>query len=326
MTLAALLLVEIGILGLFHPQRVTIQPASGLLSVQGGETVYLKQGESLGLRREGLVVDWFAHRKLHSSRAVSIEGSLIVRLANGFTRRYDGHLRVSVRDGELQLVLRTDPERIVAAIADAESPPGAPPAALEAQAILARSWLAAARRRHTDFDFCDTTHCQHFKESTPQGRRAAEATRGHVLTWQDQPFAAAYSASCGGRTQTVSSIGWEERITYPYRAVDCPVCEESEPEWTRTFDEQEAKLLRDAPQSESARIRIGRKLGWNALPGNLYRIEETPQGLVVHGRGQGHGLGYCQRGGAGLARRGLRAKEILLHYFPGAALSPLTAR
>jgi stage II sporulation protein D len=59
------------------------------------------------------------------------------------------------------------------------------------------------------------------------------------------------------------------------------------------------------------------------LPSNNYRISESEGGVELQGRGHGHGLGYCQRGGAGMARAGANAREIIEHYFPGAAVTAL---
>ena len=40
--------------------------------------------------------------------------------------------------------------------------------------------------------------------------------------------------------------------------------------------------------------------------------------LLISGRGFGHGVGLCQYGARGLARRRKSAGEILGWYFPGA--------
>jgi len=42
--------------------------------------------------------------------------------------------------------------------------------------------------------------------------------------------------------------------------------------------------------------------------------------VVVEGRGFGHGVGMCQYGAEGQARRGRRAGGILNYYYPGSKL------
>jgi SpoIID/LytB domain protein len=117
-------------------------------------------------------------------------------------------------------------ETAVASTVAAEAPPDAASAMLEAQAIVTRSYFAAGRGRHRDFDFCDTTHCQFLRDPPPEdspAARAARATAGRVLTFHGHPFAAFYSARCGGLLAPLpsASVGTDE---YPYYAVRCEYC------------------------------------------------------------------------------------------------------
>jgi stage II sporulation protein D len=247
---------------------------------------------------------------------LTFRGAIHIRAANHFERRYHGALEITARNNELQFLLTTTDEELVAATVSAESPPSAPSAALEAQAIVARSWIHASKGRHGVFDICDTTHCQHFKEPTTRGMNAARQTPGLILTWQGRAFAPAYSAACGGRTKTAAAIGWDDKDKYPYFEVDCPVCQRDEPSWTRELSETEAAQIREHPNKERTRLNIGRRSGWDALPSNNYELF----GLQIKGRGRGHGLGYCQKGGAGMASQGATPAAILRHYFPGTAI------
>jgi stage II sporulation protein D len=283
------LLLKVAILTLFHPQEVTVN--------------------GIAVSRQGAQVQ--AGNRLQED--FKITGRFQIGVNPNFQRTYKGGLEITAKNNELQLILTTTEEDLVAATVSAESPPAAPPAALEAQAILARSWIQSSRGRHGEFDFCDTTHCQHFKEPTPAGIKAAKQTKGLILSWQGKTFAAAYSASCGGRTKTAAAIGWDDRNKYPYFEVECPVCKRHEPAWTRQFDAETAARIRAAPNKESTRLAIGRRSGWAALPSNNYDLT----GFEVKGRGHGHGLGYCQRGGAGMAAQGSTPAAILHHHFPG---------
>ena len=53
----------------------------------------------------------------------------------------------------------------------------------------------------------------------------------------------------------------------------------------------------------------------------------TPQGKapgwLFRGRGWGHGVGMCQEGAFGMAKRGHGYRKILGHYYPGTTLSSL---
>ncbi|MFN0102697.1 MAG: SpoIID/LytB domain-containing protein [Bryobacteraceae bacterium] len=277
-----MLFVKVAILSLLHLQQVTVN--------------------DVDITAEKLVREKLTFR-----------GAIRIRAAGNFQRTYNGALEITARNNELQLILTTSREDLVAAIVSAESPPAAPPAARKAQAILARSWIEASKGRHGQFDLCDTTHCQHFKEATEAGTIAAKRTQGLILAWQGKVFAPAYSASCGGRTKTAAAIGWNDENKYPYFEVDCPICQRNEPDWSRNLNEEDVAQIRANPNKEQTRITIGRRSGWAALPSNNYELTD----LEVRGRGQGHGLGYCQRGGAGMAKQGATPAEILRHYFPG---------
>ncbi len=114
-----------------------------------------------------------------------------------------------------------DLEVAVASVVAAESQPGTRIEALKAQAIVARSFYAAAHGRHAAFDFCDTTHCQFLRappRASQAAARAAQATRGLILAWHGAPVAALYSARCGGRTRIPNRA---EPGDYPFFAVPC---------------------------------------------------------------------------------------------------------
>ena len=265
------------------------------------------------LRPQALTVQCGSEGERVITEAATFRGNCTVGVEGAPARRLTGEFVVTRVKDSLRIVCKIEVEEITAAIVSAESPPNATAAMLEAQAIVARSWLMASNKRHADTAFCDTTHCQHFKEADERGIKAARATKGLVLSWQGKPFAPAYFASCGGRTKTAYEIGWRDDNRYPYFAVECPVCQRNEPRWTRTFTGELAALLRKAPNKEATRLAIGREEGWDALPSNNYWLS----GNHVEGRGHGHGLGLCQRGAAGFST----AAAILAHYFPGASVT-----
>lgn len=50
---------------------------------------------------------------------------------------------------------------------------------------------------------------------------------------------------------------------------------------------------------------------------------EIPYKFILYGAGWGHGVGFCQIGGAVMASKGKTYEEILKHYFPGAELKKI---
>jgi stage II sporulation protein D len=299
-------MIEIAIFVLFHPQALTVKPAPGhILTVNG---VSLAGDRAVGVRREGREVDWFMNRQTQTGQVVRFGGEMLVSLPGKIERRYRGQLTVTAAAGELRAVLKADLEDAVAAVTESESAPEAGLEARKAQAVIARSWFWANRRRHLSYDYCDSTHCQVFKDPRPSP--ATVATRGMVVTYQGKVFAPAYSASCGGRTKTAAEVGWSPE-PYPYFAVDCEVCQREELAWERPLPELPRRV-----GDEAARLLLGRKFGWDTLPSNTY----TLTGNVARGRGRGHGVGFCQRGAAGLAEA---FDQTLRRYLPNTRVERL---
>jgi len=322
--------LRMGVFGLFYPQEFVLRPApNGVLLVDGGvETIALEDGQTARLSKVDNVVECRAGQRLISAakfRASSRSGSdaeFILSVPGKIERRYHGTLEVSVALGALLSVVVMDREVAVASAVTAEAPPGASLEVLKAQAVATRSYYAATRGRHAGFDFCDTTHCQFIREpATPDSLAvlATTATQGLVLFYGDSVIAALFSASCGGHTRTLQQVGLRTE-GYPYFAVDCPPCLQRARRWQARLDWKVAAPLLAEAASEGARLRVGRKLGWDVVPGANYSAWSEGETIVVQGRGAGHGLGLCQLGAVAMAQEGAGFQQILTYYYPNTRL------
>lgn len=148
-------------------------------------------------------------------------------------RRYGGTMRVTGHGSGLALVETVDLDAYLAGIQ--EVPFSWEPAALRAQAIAARTYLAwtLARGRTAegssyDYDICATDACQVYSGLEPRladgGDRwldAVRSTGSEVLLYEGEPARAYYSSTSGGRTRTVSDV-WPD-VDLPYlEAVESP--------------------------------------------------------------------------------------------------------
>ena len=253
-------------------------------------------------------------------------------------------------------------EAYVAAVLPAEIGSHAPPAALEAQAVAARSYAVAKAGRHQEVgaDLCDTTHCQVFQglgRATAATGRAADTTRGLVLVQKGRVIAAPFSAVCGGRTARPADV-WDDEEIPDLESVEDDACEGAEgaswtfrllrsaiPELGEALGIPEARFLevfgRDSGGRVSA-VRLagpgGRSLvvrgfefrktasalwGWGSVRSTWFELEESRHEYLLAGRGTGHGAGLCQRGAIVRARRGETWQAILAHYYRGAEVVPL---
>jgi len=62
---------------------------------------------------------------------------------------------------------------------------------------------------------------------------------------------------------------------------------------------------------------IGRRAGWNAVRSTYFRLLPGRDYVMLDGLGNGHGVGMCQWGAEGMARKGFKYRDILRHYYPG---------
>lgn len=65
---------------------------------------------------------------------------------------------------------------------------------------------------------------------------------------------------------------------------------------------------------------VGRKETWNAVKSCNFKIIQGKGYVILDGKGSGHGVGMCQWGAEGMARRGFTYKQILYHYYPGTVI------
>lgn len=319
--------VRIGVLSIFHPQQLTLsadQP-EGLLISTGDQQLFLQPRSACSLLRirssgDGLLLNCTGReiraRQLRASSRDQQEAAFHLSIPGKINRRYEGILELSAKHGELIPLILMDLETAIASVVKAETLPNTPPEALKAQAVVTRSYFVAGGGRHSDFDFCDLTHCQFLREPPPPDSPAAKAsaaTRGLVLTFEDKAVAAMFTRSCGGHTRTPREIGLPQS-SYTYFSVQCPVCYSAPFRWTRTVSPDDAALL--FAHGENGRLAIGRKLGWNAVPSNNFTARKQNGEVLLRGVGQGHGVGLCQRGARALAQKGFDFRAILALYYP----------
>ena len=172
-------------------------------------------------------------------------------------QRFSGSLRV-IPDGEGRIVAINviDIESYLRSVISSEMNPQAPEEFLKAHAVISRSWALAQitdmphtrasrpsvtdseirrwydREAHTLFDLCADDHCLRYQgipaEAYGNAARAAEATRGEVLTYDGKLCDARFSKCCGGMTELFSTC-WQD-IDLPYlQAVADNYCQSPSP-------------------------------------------------------------------------------------------------
>ncbi len=212
--------MRIGVLSIFHPQHLTVATSEteDLVLSAGARRVFVHPRSSCSAADLSAAGDTLVMRcgrfeirtaELRAAARNQQATKFVLKISGKLARQYQGILEVKAKNGEIIPVVEMDLELAVASVVLAEAEPDAPFEALKAQAVVSRSYLVAGRGRHTDFDFCDLTHCQLLREPPEADGRAAQAaaaTRGMVLAYADKPFAAMFTRSCGGDTRVAKFV------------------------------------------------------------------------------------------------------------------------
>ena len=290
--------------------------------------------------------------------------------------------------GSWTLLEQVPLERYLEGVVPHEIGAGSPAAALQAQAILARTWAMANSHRFgiDGYHLCSDTQCQVYSDPRHAGagvRQAIRATAGQVLQWQGQPISAVYHASNGGvmasapeawamapapylQAKPDGETGWQQKVALPLmdpQAVRRLVQGGSGAygaghplfRWSRTYTAAQLQqalagrsigavdavsVQQRGPSGRVLTLRISGdgpgspvdlqldaiRRTLRRLPSTLFSLDAAGAGVWrFQGGGFGHGAGLSQAGAIDLARRGWPVQRILQHYYPGAALAPLSS-
>jgi stage II sporulation protein D len=118
-------------------------------------------------------------------------------------------LTISARNGQLVLAVALPLETYVERVVSSESGLSDTPESLKALAVVVRSFALHQPHAHSDYDLCDSTHCQllHWSAApSPSAHAATLATSGETLWYHGRPAAAFFHQDCGGRTASPSEL------------------------------------------------------------------------------------------------------------------------
>ena len=131
-------------------------------------------------------------------------------------RRYHGDLLLLIRNGRIQAVNQLGIETYLPSVVGSEMPAKWPLAALQAQAVAARTYALRQRRGKGDFDVKATVSSQVYKgieSETPRTRKAVETTRSLVLVHNGRLINAVFHSSSGGATEPSGEV-WQNQLPY----------------------------------------------------------------------------------------------------------------
>jgi stage II sporulation protein D len=329
--------------------------AAALLPARGARAEEIRIELLRGARRARIS----GHLLSAQGQALLVDGApapfstLAARLEEpGQPRELPGRVDAFAENGTITLVNTLDLEDYVAAVVASEVPASWPEAALQAQAVAARTFAVAQKiaqgpgaQAHLRSTVLDQVYGGAAHPASG-ALKAAKATSGEVLTWGAAPIAAYFSASCGGASESGEAGFNLAPGTAPYLVAGVEDLDERP--WTLKLPlAQLSATLRKAGRGQApvgsisiaSRTKSGRArtlklgggrtinavelrqlVGYERLRSLLFDVRVSGGEAIFTGRGSGHGVGLCQWGARERAQRGDGYRKILEHYYPGAEI------
>ena len=268
---------------------------------------------------------------------------------------FRGSLIVTAQKNGLNFINKLYLEEYLWGVLPLEAYDSWPKEVLKAQAVVSRTYALYHMNRNKKrwFDVRNDDRNQHYngKDFESENSKGGVAeTKGQILTFKNQVFAAFFHAICGGHTEYAPAI-WPAEQTFP-QSVKCPYCRTAKKfHWraTITLKELLEKLnaaghkiktiqkiyIKKSKRSEriSHLIFVSKKhqfvmtaedfrtlMGSEIIRSTFFEIQVGKKYLRFAGRGWGHGVGFCQMGAYGMTKAHKSMKEILRYYYPGTRL------
>lgn len=352
-------------------ESLRLTPIEGELSVMlpsgGAPVLRLERGDTATLgRRQSDVYVRQGEGGLYARSvflAPTNDASWTLHVNAESTGAYSGALALSPENatGGLQLVNRVPLDDYVASVVAGEYGLGDREGA-KAMAVVARTYALFSNKHFDgDYDHVDDTASQVYRgldEISEADRRAAQLTRGEVLTYDGRPIQAVYYSSSGGHTANNENV-WRESEPLPYlRGKEDPYdADAPHHRWSVRVDRsallqvlsvhqgasvngfllgdrtssgrlETIELLHsDQPNSEvdaeTFRTVVNEEMSGNPLKSTWFDARREGTEYLFEGRGYGHGVGLNQWGAHAMAERGHRYRDILRFYYPGAQITSL---
>lgn len=235
-----------------------------------------------------------------------------------------------------------------------EASPGWPATALQAQAIVARTFAQQKRTLSRPYDVLVSESDQRYGGLAAEAfttNAAVDATRGQTLVFNGGPASVFYASCCGGHTADAAEIWGHNALPY-LRGVADPHCALApDYRWQQRVPldrivaalgsrvpgdvsgfavgppdgsgrPRSIDILGRAGRSTVSAIEFRSLIGAAVVKSTWIRtlavdVTQAVREVVIEGSGRGHGVGFCQWGARFMSLDGAPARDILSLYFPG---------
>lgn len=265
---------------------------------------------------------------------------------------------VALPGGREGIVAALDLDSYLCGVVPLEVSPSWPAAALQAQAIVARTYALGRRTISRPYDVRITDGDQRYggiEVEASSTSAAVAATRGQTLAFAGGPASVFYASCCGGHTADAAEIWGHAGLPY-LRGVADPYCVPApDYRWQRRVAMERMRAVLGSrvpgdivgfsigPPDDSGRplrvdvlgsdgrstlstIDFRRMVGVEIVRSTWIRsltIDSREAGVevVIEGSGRGHGVGFCQWGSRFMSASGASAQAIVGYYFPGTSIT-----
>jgi stage II sporulation protein D len=201
--------LRVGLWTLWHDKQITVSPLPGsaatLRLCASCAASPLAGGVTIRATNETLSLG-----KNRTAASVLVEGAVTIAGHEESVNMLHT-VRVSAHKGELVMAVSLPVETYVERVVASESGPADTAESLRALAIVVRSFALHQAHGHTDYDLCDSTHCQLLRWSQGFGNNgpahaAALSTAGETLWYHRRRAEAWFHQNCGGRTASPEEV------------------------------------------------------------------------------------------------------------------------
>ena len=283
---------------------------------------------------------------------VKVRGSGLISVGS---RKFSKHVQVAWENtggsGKLLVIHDAELEQYVAGTVASEVPKSWHHETLKAQAIAARTYALKQKfkRANEAYHVQSSVMDQVFEGAHklhPKSLAAAKATSGEVITYNHELIDAFFHSTCGDHTAAAKDV-WGGDVPY-LPGSKCGFCKTSSSHrWTAKIPKSQvlgglSKLIGDnvisfsisekdsSGRAKRVKIKGGRKI--HTISANQFRgaisyrdlksawissFHSSRGSYIFKGKGYGHGVGMCQWGAQGMAKKGHMAPSILAQYYPG---------
>lgn len=263
--------------------------------------------------------------------------------------KYFGSIKVSAKNGTLNLVNDLNVDTYVGMVVQAEVGYGAVEEYYKIQSIICRTYAMRNLERHAldGYDLCDNEHCQVFsglKQPTNEVIKATAATSGSVMVDpESQLILSAFHANCGGQTSNSEDV-WRESRSYLTSVEDTFCLGSRSAVWNKSIPLNEflsqigfsvdLEINDGWSFSQSDRkkhfaigvdsVETSKMRRFLQLKSTYFNLDIKGGVVKLYGRGYGHGVGLCQQGAMKMAEHGYSYSQILGYYYKGVSLVPIS--